>query len=180
MRKSVLMFSVLLLVSAASYAQTPYAGQENREIKALSAEEIAAYLKGEGMGLAKAAELNQFPGPKHVLELATQLQLSEKQVAETKKVFDVMRAEATRLGKLVVDKERELDLLFAQKRIDRKKLRAVVNEIAHLQARLRAAHLQAHLDVRQLLSSAQIEKYVELRGYKNGAEHHPSKHRGGE
>jgi len=37
------------------------AEQETREIKALSTEEVDGYLKGEGMGLAKAAELNGFP-----------------------------------------------------------------------------------------------------------------------
>src|SRR5262245_34850176 len=36
---------------------TPYAGQQAREIKALSSEEIESYLSGSGMGLAKAAEL---------------------------------------------------------------------------------------------------------------------------
>ena len=36
----------------------PYAGQQARSIKSLSAEDVAALLKGEGMGMAKAAELN--------------------------------------------------------------------------------------------------------------------------
>ena len=36
----------------------PYAGQDTRSIKSLSAEDVAALLKGEGMGMAKAAELN--------------------------------------------------------------------------------------------------------------------------
>jgi hypothetical protein len=35
----------------------PYAGQQARTIKALSDEDIAALRKGEGMGMAKAAEL---------------------------------------------------------------------------------------------------------------------------
>jgi hypothetical protein len=46
----------------------PYAGQQARSIKALSDEEIAALRKGEGMGMAKAAELNGYPGPVHVLQ----------------------------------------------------------------------------------------------------------------
>jgi hypothetical protein len=48
---------------------TPYAGQQNRTIKALSDEDIVGLLKGDGMGFAKAAELNGYPGPKHVLDL---------------------------------------------------------------------------------------------------------------
>ena len=112
MRRVLFVFAVLLVSTAVSYSQTPYAGQEKRQIKALSAEEVEAYLSGEGMGLAKAAELNHFPGPKHVLDLAQQLQLSEKQITETKKIFDSMRGEATRLGRSVVDREKELDRLF--------------------------------------------------------------------
>ena len=50
-------------------APRPYAGMQDREIKALSAEERAALLEGQGMGLALAAELNGYPGPVHVLEL---------------------------------------------------------------------------------------------------------------
>lgn len=34
-------------------------GQQTRTIKALSPKEIAALLKGEGMGMAKAAELSE-------------------------------------------------------------------------------------------------------------------------
>jgi len=59
-----------------------YAGQETRKIKALSEDQIQGYLAGSGMGLAMAAELNHYPGPKHVLELAEKLQLlvnSEKE-----------------------------------------------------------------------------------------------------
>jgi len=57
----------VLLGSATALANdsgaSPYAGSENREIKALSTDEIASYLQGKGMGFAKAAELNHHPGP---------------------------------------------------------------------------------------------------------------------
>ena len=52
---------------------SPYAGEEAREIKALSTAETKSYLSGEGMGLAKAAELNGYPGPSHVLALGADL-----------------------------------------------------------------------------------------------------------
>jgi hypothetical protein len=57
----------------------PYAGQQGRSIKALSDDDIVALRKGEGMGMAKAAELNGYPGPAHVLQLASQLGLTEAQ-----------------------------------------------------------------------------------------------------
>jgi hypothetical protein len=76
---------------------SPYAGQAQREIKALSTEEIEGYLSGSGMGLAKAAELHHYPGPRHVLDLAEPLQLSAEQRQKTQAIFAAMRTEAVRL-----------------------------------------------------------------------------------
>jgi hypothetical protein len=67
---------LLLLVAAPAVAQqhqhrhSPYAGSHTRDIKALSAQEAADLRAGRGMGLALATELNGYPGPLHVLELA--------------------------------------------------------------------------------------------------------------
>ena len=47
---------------AAEMPATPYAGQQTQTIKALWDDEIAALRNGEGMGMAKAAELNGYPG----------------------------------------------------------------------------------------------------------------------
>ncbi len=69
--------AALLLTSAAvANAQTPYAGMQTRPIKALSEQQMADLSAGRGMGLALAAELNGYPGPVHVLELADKLNLS--------------------------------------------------------------------------------------------------------
>ena len=62
--------SILLLMTATAVAQTPYAGMQARQIKALSEQQISDLDAGRGMGLALAAELNGYPGPSHVLELA--------------------------------------------------------------------------------------------------------------
>src|SRR5262249_1929289 len=68
-----LVFPLLAVAAATAWAQdpssNPYAGQQSRSIKALSEDDIAALLKGAGIGLAKAAELNGYPGPAHVLAL---------------------------------------------------------------------------------------------------------------
>ena len=68
----------LTLVTSVN-AQTPYAGMQARPIKALSDQQIADLKAGRGMGLALAAELNGYPGPLHVLELADKLDLSAEQ-----------------------------------------------------------------------------------------------------
>jgi hypothetical protein len=80
-RHLVLVFAacVLAMPVLAHSPMTPYAGQQARTIKALSDEDIAALLKGDGMGFAKAAELNGYPGPKHVLDLAEKLKLTDAQ-----------------------------------------------------------------------------------------------------
>jgi Spy/CpxP family protein refolding chaperone len=154
--------------------QGVYAGEERREIKSLSKEEIEQLLQGQGMGLAKAAELNHYPGPRHVLELAAQLELTEAQRAGAKAAFDKMRVKALTLGSEIVEGERELDALFAKGEIDSSKLRAITSGIAQAQGRLRAAHLEAHLEMRRILSPAQIKKYDELRGYAGAGKQTPA------
>ena len=152
-------------LALAQHGHSPYAGQEKRAMKTLSEEESQALLNGQGMGLAKAAELNHYPGPRHVLDLATQLQLSEVQRAEAQQIYDRMHREAVHLGALVVDKEKELDHLFATQAINADTLRSLTKQIAQLHGDLRLVHLQAHVEMKQLLSREQIDKYDALRGY---------------
>src|SRR5262245_62315440 len=79
MNRMVLSIVLLLGFAPATAQEQPYAGYEQRPIKALSREQIADLKAGRGMGLALAAELNGFPGPIHVLELAERLQLTVEQ-----------------------------------------------------------------------------------------------------
>ncbi|MDE0941013.1 MAG: hypothetical protein OSB58_01080 [Alphaproteobacteria bacterium] len=52
----VLAFNPTLVLAASSHQ--PYSGQQSRDIKALSQEQIDGYLNVSGMGFAKSAELN--------------------------------------------------------------------------------------------------------------------------
>ena len=161
-------FIVACLVTAwcaAAAAQSPYTGEITRAVKALSDQDIADYLNGKGMGYAKAAELNGYPGPAHVLELASDLRLTPEQRARTQQVFNSMQADAISLGRAVVHRERELDASFAEKAVTPKSLAAAVGDIASLQGRLRDIHLRAHLEQTAILTSEQVRKYGELRGY---------------
>jgi len=80
MRARILMAALAAIPMAVSaHADTPaspYTGQQTRSIKALSPEDIDELRKGAGMGLAKAAELNGYPGPLHVLALTKELRLT--------------------------------------------------------------------------------------------------------
>ncbi|MCX7274130.1 MAG: hypothetical protein NTV19_13305 [Burkholderiales bacterium] len=57
-------------------------GVQARDIKSLSAQQMADLRAGTGMALALPAELNGYPGPSHALELADQLKLSPEQIAQ--------------------------------------------------------------------------------------------------
>jgi Spy/CpxP family protein refolding chaperone len=168
---TLLVFSMPLF---AQKAHSPYSGEQHREIKALSPAEIEGYLKGEGMGLAKAAELNHYSGPRHVLDLASELKLLEEQRLKIEKIYNAMRERAIQLGKQIVQKERELDQLFKTESINKESLEKLVREIAVLQGELRLVHLQAHLETKQVLTKEQIAKYDQLRGYtlKGKPQHH--------
>jgi len=144
---------------------TPYAGQQTRQIKTLSDDDISALLKGEGMGFAKAAELNGYPGPKHVLDLADHLKLTADQRRQIQAIFDKMSAAAKPLGAELVEKERALDQLFQHGEITPHRLAAETAAIGDLQGRLRAVHLSAHLETKALLRADQIALYEHLRGY---------------
>ena len=146
-------------------AAVPYAGQEARAIKTLSTEDIEGYLTGQGMGLAKAAELNHYPGPKHALALADELGLEESQRRRAQRFFEEMEADAIALGRKVVDKERALDALFAEEKAAEGDIRPLLREIGDLQADLRLVHLKAHLKMKALLTAEQVAHYDQLRGY---------------
>ena len=162
----VLVFIFLLLVTAErSIAVSPYVGQESQAVKALSSEEISDLLSGNGMGLAKAAELNGYPGPAHVLELAAELELTTAQRTKTEELFRSMKASAVALGKELVKEERALDHLFAARAVTSASLADVLARTSKLRGEIRRVHLETHLRQTALLKPAQIAVYIELRGY---------------
>ena len=146
----------------------PYAGQQTRSVKALSMKEIEDYRNGAGLGMAKAAELNHYPGPIHVLEFASQLSLSAAQKKEIKSLYQQMKAGAVPLGVKIIALESELDRLFATGEIRQQSLKNLVEKIARAKSRLRTTHLSVHLKTKPLLSSKQLAQYDHLRGYSGG------------
>ncbi len=149
-----------------------YADIADREVKAMSPEQINELLAGEGMGMALPAELNGYPGPKHVLELDKQLELSDDQRRATQDIFDSMKEKAVALGHQIVHAEKMLNGAFAGHTITAIKLDSLTAEIAALNGRLRAAHLSAHLAQSEVLTHEQRHKYNTLRGYLPHGEDH--------
>ncbi len=167
----VLISVALTGVGCRSAEESPYVGLEQRSIKALAPQDIHAYLDGEGMGYALAAELNGHPGPKHALELARELDLSDTQRTEIERLYEVMADSAKQLGRTIVDLESTLDTRFAARDLDSTTLRAIVGEIAALEGDLRFTHLAAHLAMTHILTPMQVADYDRLRGYGNGGDH---------
>jgi hypothetical protein len=157
--------AALLLAVPAAAQHHGYARDKDRDIKALSPQEVGQYLSGAGTGYAKAAELNRFPGPMHVLELADKLGLSEEQRAATKRLMDAHKAEARRIGERRVEAERQLEALFRSGEVAEDSLARAVARAAVLEGEYRLAHLETHRRMRALLSDAQVARYEALRGY---------------
>lgn len=174
-RVTVLLVGSLAVARAAGAQASPYTDRTALAITALTPEQIASYRAGEGMGQALAAELNGYPGPRHVLELADSLGLSADSRAAVQTIFDRMHTEAVRLGEAVVAAEAGLDSAFAGRRITETTLHERLTHITTLLGQLRSAHLAAHLAVTKLLSPEQVHAYQRLRGYGNaghGGDHH--------
>src|SRR5690606_17180736 len=144
---------------------SPYAGMQARDIKALSEKQLADLRAGRGMSLALPAELNGYPGPAHVLELADELGLSPEQRERTQALFERMQGEASAHGEARIVAERGLDSLFREGRATAESVAAATSKAALAQGRLRESHLRYHVAMVELLTPEQVALYKRLRGY---------------
>jgi Spy/CpxP family protein refolding chaperone len=175
--RSAIVVAITVLCSGTALAQSqPYAGMQERSIKTLSEQQIADLRAGRGMGLALAAELNGYPGPMHSIELADRLHLEPEQVTKLKGLFDAMKAETIPIGESLIAQERSLNEEFANRTITPAGLEAATSRIGATQAALRAAHLKYHLSTAAILTTEQVKRYDELRGY-TGSKAPPQHHR---
>lgn len=95
----------------------------------------------------------------------TEIDLSPTVQTETEAVFAEMQAEAQRLGHEIVRREAQLSEGFAQDTLSEAEMRVAVQELGQLYGDLRATHLQAHFEIKPLLTPKQIVAYNQLRGY---------------
>lgn len=145
--------------------QSPYVEQLNSSVRGLSDQEVDDLVNGRGAGYARMAELNNYPGPRHVLDLKQALNLSAEQETAIQTAFEQMQAEAKQVGQEIIENEQQLSLAFASQTVTTASLEEQTQGLAELYGKLRAVHLKAHLEITPLLSSEQILKYNELRGY---------------
>lgn len=180
-RMTVLALGAWLAPSAALAQHSHYAGEAQRAIKALSPQQAQEYASGAGMGYARAAELNHYPGPMHVLELADRLGISADQRRATEALMAGHKAEARLIGAKLVAAESELDRLFATGAVTPDSLTRQVQHVAQLRGEYQLSHLETHRRMRALLNEQQVAQYDRLRGYadapgKAQAQHHHGGH----
>src|SRR3954447_10182770 len=181
MVKYLLVAVAFVLGFADAHAQSPqpYAGLQSRPLKALSEAQIADLRAGRGITLALAAELNGYPGPLHVVELADALELTSEQRTRMQVLYETMKAEAVPLGERLITQEADLDRQFASRVVTEPTLVAATAQIGETQAALRATHLRYHLLTAEILTPDQMHRYGQLRGYANaapGQQHDPGMH----
>jgi Spy/CpxP family protein refolding chaperone len=147
------------------HAASPAAGPEGSEISSLSAKDVEDLAAGRGWGFAKPAELNGYPGPLHVLELAETLSLAPEQRAQVQAIFDRMAAAARETGRMFITAERALDQAFRSRAVNETTLLERVEAAETLRAALRRIHLAAHLETTPVLTPEQRQAYAALRGH---------------
>lgn len=150
---------------ATAQHHSPYAGFEGRDIKTLSQDDIEELRRGGGWGLALPAELNGVPGPAHLLELSDEVPLQGEQKAAIEALFNSMRDEAVPAGERLIEAERAIEQAFAERSVDRERLRQLLAEAEEARSELRFVHLAAHLETLTLLDDDQVARYNQLRGY---------------
>jgi hypothetical protein len=132
--------------------------------------ERGAIERGEGFGMALAADKAGYPGPKHVLELKNELKLTPEQAAGMEKLHAEMKQKALERGREVLNAEERLARMFAEGRGE-DELREETYRIASLRAELRWVHLRTHLAARKLLTPHQVHTYTQIRHGSAGHAH---------
>jgi Spy/CpxP family protein refolding chaperone len=104
------------------------------------------------------AMMNGYPGPKHVLEMGDELELTAAQRESIGTIYGKVKAESVKLGTELVEKDEALAALFTSGSVSTKDVEKRSREIGELQGRLRAAHLNAHVQTHAELTPAQLAK----------------------
>ena len=154
---------------SAQHAHEPssHAHSRGTEVSSLTDEEVRALRHGEGMGLARAAELNHFPGPRHLLELASELGLGDDQIHRIRAIHDQMKSQAVAKGEDIIMAESHLADLFASGEPSAREMERITGHLGAMRGQLQAIHLLAHIEATRELSAVQVSEYDRLRGYLN-------------
>jgi hypothetical protein len=149
---------------ARAAAHAAEAAREGTGIPALSETQATSYLEGNAMWQASVAELNHYPSPSRVLELAEPLGLTVIQRWSTTNLHEEARREAIRLGEELVALEHKLNRIFVWNQASPDNIEKIVLDIGTLRTQIRLTHLVASIRQKALLTEEQVRHYDELRG----------------
>lgn len=165
---------ISLFVLAATWAlaqhdhtMSPYAHTQSAEFATLTPDEVRELRNGEGMGLARAAELNSFPGPRHLLDFKADLDLTQAQIARIEAIHAKMKTRAIAKGEAILQAELHLANVFATGRPTAAETTRMSEHLGIMRGQLQAIHLLAHIESTRELTAEQIERYDRLRGYRH-------------
>ena len=147
--RAISILCVILAAAASAFAQVP----PDKDV----------LLNGEGDGQGMFAEAHGYPGPKHVLDMEKDLELSAEQKKSVQNIFDEMKSRAKELGQAIVKIEVELNSAFADGMISEKSVRDDTEEIGRIRGKLRSVHLIAHMKTQKILNETQLAKYKKMR-----------------
>ncbi|MFG0274816.1 MAG: hypothetical protein ACF8QF_07155 [Phycisphaerales bacterium] len=161
-----------LATGAAAQAQqrsdyaTEHAGVGDPLLRHLTPAQIRGLGAAAGLGLAKPAELHGLPGPKHVLELADDLELTDEQRDRTQRAYERMRDRAIPAGQRVLDAERRVgEVMQSHPRVIEDEVARALDDAADAWRLLAREHIVAHAEMLSILTPAQVQRYSVLRGY---------------
>ncbi len=144
------LIGTLLLLPALVQSQTIPSDKESLE-------------KSEGAGMASYADINGYPGPKHVLEMQEALKLTDDQIKDISAIIDEMSENARATGEIIIAKEQELELLFRLGKASESYTKQLATEIGSLRGTLGSVHLNAHIQAKSVLTKEQIATYMAMR-----------------
>jgi Spy/CpxP family protein refolding chaperone len=125
--------------------------------------DIESLENSEGAGMASYADLNGYPGPKHILDMQEKLNLSEEQLKDVQSIFEAMKENAQAKGEAIIAKEVELEQLFRLGKATESEAKTLSRTIGTLRGELRAVHLTAHVQAKQVLTKEQVTTYNSIR-----------------
>ena len=163
------LFAIMPTTAPAQHTHTmsPYAHTQSTEFSILTPDEVRELRNGEGMGLARAAELNSFPGPRHLLDLKAGLDLNHGQVARIEAIHTKMKTRAIAKGEDILQAEQHLAYLFASGRPSATEMTRLTEHLGIMRGQLQAIHLLAHIESTRELTADQIERYDRFQGYRH-------------
>ena len=112
--------------------------------------------------MAMPADHAGYPGPRHVLDMASDLRLTTEQRAGIEKLYAGMKDKALVRGKELFQAQERLEQMFRDGRPEAD-LREQSFRIDSIHAELRWIHLSAHLAAQKILTPEQIATYTRLR-----------------